>query len=213
MARIIERSYYIRFSKRVIWLLFATITLSACFRSKTTELYILPFRNLQDAIESDSAPSDSKAIPCRSSLWIRDIRLPDYLGRSEIISVASDGRLIARDFQQWGEPLELGFSRILRAELRTQLPEMAACISLSPMKSPLAFELSITVSEFEHRIDEERCVLKASWILAGDGEAVVQPQFSGEVNSTGDAKPGEIAQCLRDLIASFAARVGKSLLR
>src|SRR5512147_1114381 len=75
------------------------------------------------AIAQPAAPAAKESSnPGGVSLGIGPIRLPGYLDRQEIVTRVSPNRMDLSEYDQWAEPLETNFNRVLGQNLAILLP-------------------------------------------------------------------------------------------
>jgi uncharacterized lipoprotein YmbA len=140
-------------------LVLLAVALAGCGTSQPTRYYLL----------SAGAP-DTAQVSARPELTIGvgPIVLPPYLDRRELVSRASSNELNVAVYDQWAEPLEENFSRVVREDLGQWLATDR--IIRLPVKRSLRsaltmdYQVVIVVRQFEKTPDGS-VVLNARWII------------------------------------------------
>jgi len=95
----------------------ALLVLSGCFGSTPpTQFYLLP-----SPTSVDTAPPSS-ASQRDLTIGVGPVTLPPYLDRPQIVTRASQARLILGEFDQWGAPLRDSVTRSLAENLSLLVP-------------------------------------------------------------------------------------------
>ena len=133
--------------------------LAGCGTSQPTRYYLL----------SAGAP-DAAGVSVRPELTIGvgPVILPPYLDRRELVSRAGSNELNVAVYDQWAEPLEENFGRVVREDLGQRLATDR--IIRLPLKRSLRsalvmdYQVAIAVRQFEKTPDGS-VVLIARWIV------------------------------------------------
>jgi len=120
------------------------------------------------------APVETPVLPASGALsvGIGPVHVASYLDRPQIVTRRDADRIDVGDFDQWGEPLREGISRVLAEDLARQMP--SARIATFPWRSQESFRHRVVVNVT--RLDGPAggdLVLEARWhILDAAGEEV-----------------------------------------
>jgi uncharacterized protein len=142
------------------------------------------------------------------SLGIGPIRLPGYLDRQEIVTRVSPNRIDLSEYDQWAEPLETNFSRVLGQNLAVLLPiNRLVFFPWESTRSP-AYQVEVEVLRFEANVAGD-VQMSAHWAILETSKKI--PLRSGEsllarqpaVKST-DAAVAALSETLADLSREIA---------
>lgn len=154
------------------------LVLASCGSTPDSRFYILSAR---DARTEE---------PDGTIVWVGPVVLPDYLMRSEVVSLSTEHSLEVADFDRWAEPLVEGFSRALVLNLGAELP--ASRVIEDTWEAPVepgmsVLRVTVTVLRFD-ACDDGQVRLQARWTLGGMGEAAPPKVFT---TSLARPSPGE----------------------
>ncbi len=188
-----------------IALLPCLLALPSCGTTPNTSFYMLA------AVHADAASTNSELTGI--SLGVGPVQLPHYLDRPEIVSRSGSSLLQYGEFDQWAEPLNDGFARVLAENLTYLLPARRTVIFPWKRAVQIDFQLVLDVASFE--VDEENKVaLTARWAIAmPDGterirrESRIREQAaSSSYADTVDAMSRSIAELSREIAEAFQAQ-------
>ncbi len=141
------------------------------------------------------------------------VQLPPHLDRTQIVTQASQYRLVLKDLDQWAEPLKEGFTRILAQNLSRLLNTDQ--IVRFPWRRPFTVQVQVTVEVLRFDTDAVgESVLAARWnILDGDGRKLLysrtstyRDQASGKgVEPIVAAMSGNLVELSREIAVSVLA--------
>ena len=83
------------------------------------------------------------------SFYIKEVRLPHYLQDKRLVSRPTDDTILFREDQRWGEPLEMGVSRVLGQNLGSLLNTFDYGVYPQRRKFEYATEIEVTIERFE----------------------------------------------------------------
>ena len=111
-------------------------------------------------------------------IGVGPVELPAHLDRTQIVTQASQYRLVLKDLDQWAEPLKEGFTRILAQNLSRLLNTDQ--IVRFPWRRPFTVQVQVTVEVLRFDTDAVgESVLAARWnILDGDGRKLLYSRTS-----------------------------------
>ena len=140
----------------VIVLLTAAL-LSGCADHPVTRLHILtPIQNATHQLKSPSV--------IIKTVGIREIKLPAYLDRPQIVSRVGDNELVLSSSHQWGEPLSQSVSRVLAEQLDNAFVDAHVLAYPWSHKQTIAAQIEVRIKQFEI-VDMQACVLDVSWLI------------------------------------------------
>lgn len=144
--------------------------ITSCAENPVTHFHILTAN--QDKEEFQYYPSITGI-----SVGIRQIKLPAYLDRPQIVTRIGENELSLSYTHQWAEPLLQSISRVLNKELGARLPN--ANISTYPWSLTQAHdaEIRIHINRFEI-VDHQNCVLDAKWWITTTGKETLHTDQS-----------------------------------
>jgi uncharacterized protein len=148
------------------------------------------------------------------TVQLRPVELANYLRARPMIVRRGDNEIQFREFARWGEPLELGISRVLREELLAR--GAAGAVSAAGMRRENTnhdFDLSVRVLACEGGANGA-VVFRAVWELASTGakaSIVARGDFrSGDLRWDGKSEASLAAE-LSHAVAGLAAEISAAL--
>ncbi|HEX6767977.1 MAG TPA: PqiC family protein [Candidatus Binatia bacterium] len=166
------------------------------------------FYTLTAIAQPGAAVTEVSSNPGGISLGIGPIRLPGYLDRQEIVTRVSPNRIDLSENDQWAEPLEANFSRVLGQNLAVLLPVgRLVFFPWESTRSP-AYQVEVEVLRFEANAAGD-VEMSARWVVLETSKKL--PLRSGEtllsrqraVKST-DAAVAALSETLGDLSREIA---------
>lgn len=145
--------------KKILCALFVPVALAVagCASAPINYYYLEPLSS------DEVSPSDYVA-----RLAIEEVRLPPYLDRFSIVTKEEGNSLKVSDVDQWAEPLDDGFERVIRSDLSHLLAENKMVVVPADFTSAEA-EVSVYISRFE--VDAAgTAVLEAQWRILRTGD-------------------------------------------
>lgn len=101
--------------------------------------------------------------------------LPGYLDRQQLVSRAADGRIMMNSSQLWAEPLDMGISRVMAANLG----RLENSLNIQPVESFITMDyhllLEIRISRFEPD-PAGGLILECTWKLQPVSGSVATPR-------------------------------------
>ncbi len=118
---------------------------------------------LEPLSSTEAPPSDFVA-----RLAIEEVRVPPYLDRFDIVTQKQANSLEVSGVDQWAEPLDDGFARVIRSNLSHLLAENKVIVVPADFTRAEA-EVSVYISRFE--VDAAgTAVLEAQWRILRTGD-------------------------------------------
>jgi uncharacterized lipoprotein YmbA len=141
----------------------AMTTLIGCSASQPTQFYTLS--------GTDAVSEASSKKPMR--LGVGPIYLPAYLDRPQVVTRSGANRMNVSEFDQWAEPLETTFQRVLTENLSQRLDTDR--IASLPARRNVSLDRQVEVEVTRFDADEAgRVVLDARWrIFDGRGDRLL----------------------------------------
>lgn len=160
-----------------------------------------------------AAPAPSAAATqTRRVVGVDTVDLPGYLDRPEIVLRAAGSRLVVKEFDRWGGPLDEMVTRALEKDLEAALPEMEV-VSLPQVRDvPLTQAVEVALDRFDASEDGP-AVLEARWrIFDRNGERLKRmgrTVVNEAVATPGD--PGAVADALSRTLTRLATDIAAAL--
>lgn len=187
--------------------LFLTLGLAACVTpGPTTQFYLLTPSAQEQPLRTPSREATRTVV-------IKDIRLPAYLDRPQIVTRTAGNRLEWSELQQWGGPLRDELARLLALNLGAQLDGLRIVAAPFPASQAPDARLEVDIRRFERQPDG-RIELIAQWwltkgadgtLLASGNEALIGEQAV----DTGDYDG--ISRAMSDVYDRFARTLAEHL--
>jgi len=97
-------------------------------------------------------------------IGVGPVKIPEYLDRPQIVTQDKEKMLKFAQFDRWGEPLELGMTRLIRENLSVMLPE--AKFTLHPWNSsiPVKYQVVVEIVQLDSELDKD-LFLAAQWLV------------------------------------------------
>jgi uncharacterized lipoprotein YmbA len=203
-----------------VLLVLAGCDIAALGRQPPTQLYVLS--TLEDTGGPPAAATPAAA--GEVTIGVSTLSFPPYLERKEIVSRASDNRLVVEQFHKWGSAPDEEFSRALVADLRVLSPGQR--ILQPPYRAGFTpdYEIRVSVDRFE-RLANGTVVLDARWVVLRqpDGRPVASPSaqiriadVANDVPAMVEAMSAAVIALARQMagdLAGLPGRAGPGLAR
>jgi len=148
------------------WLLLCTfcVTLAGCTGTSGPATFYLLRSTENGSQGSISTTGGSKNI----SILVGPITLPDYLDRTQIVTVTGEHMLALDEFSRWAESLQESFYRVLIEDLSSLLntPEVYGNNQSGSISAD--YQVTIDVTRFDV-VPGGNAVLTAFWSISKDG--------------------------------------------
>ena len=160
------------------------------------------------------APAEMAAVatPGALTVGLGPVGLAGYLDRPQIVTRPAADKIDIGEFDQWGEPLRDGISRVLAEDLARQMP--SARISIFPWRGlePIRYQVVMDVTRFDGPAGGD-LALEARWrILDGAGKEIAvkatrlsEPTGGAGYSATVSAMSRALAALSRDIARALAA--------
>jgi len=160
------------------------------------------------------APGEMAAVagPGALTVGLGPVGLAAYLDRPQIVTRPAADKIDIGEFDQWGEPLRDGISRVLAEDLARQMP--SARISVFPWRGleQILYQVVVDVTRFDGTAGGD-LALEARWrILDAAGKEIAvkttrltEPTGSPGYSATVSAMSRALARLSRDIAQALAA--------
>ncbi|MBK7685649.1 MAG: membrane integrity-associated transporter subunit PqiC [Rhodocyclaceae bacterium] len=182
----------------------ALLALTACSSTPTTHFYVLSgMSHVQSA-----SPQNAKQV----SVVIREVRLPQYLERPQIITRGGDNRIQLADDAQWAGNLQQDMTRVLTENLGQLLN--SELVFSAPHNGPIKpdFRVDVEILRFEQGVDG-RVTLSARWwlIRGGDNALVEAPSITLNGSAIGERSRDALVASMSKLYGELAQLIAHSI--
>ena len=144
----------------------AAVLASGCASDPVTRYYVLA--------ASAAAPASADAVGV--AVVIKDVRLPQYLERPQIVTRGSDHRLLMADYELWAGDLRQDLTRVLAENLSRLLGSDRVVAAPHTLRVQPDVRVEVEIQRFE-RSAAGRVELAARWWLTrgSDGALLASP--------------------------------------
>ncbi|MDP2810946.1 MAG: PqiC family protein [Rhodocyclaceae bacterium] len=130
-----------------------------------------------------AAPSAAQRATKPVTVVIKDLRLPQYLDRPQIVARNDGNRLEVNEFEQWGGPLREDMTRVLVTNLGRLLGGDRVVAAPYHMATLPDYRVEVDILGFE-RVPGGRVRLSAQWWVSRGADTTLvassEGTFSGE---------------------------------
>ena len=153
-------------------LLLAAALLAGCGKSAPTHFYSLNSGQAAPAQEAQAQETKTAKAPC-FSLGVGPVDFPAYLDRAQMVVRQGGNQMHVADFEQWVEPLQENFKRVLLENLEGSLCASPLVLHPWPVGVRPDYQVALQVLRFDGA-PAQTAELRASWsILDSHGELLV----------------------------------------
>ena len=136
------------------------LVLSSCMsvpNSPTPRFYML------QAVDGNQV-SKKTNIASDVVIGVGPVKIPEYQDRPQIVTQDKEKMLKFAQFDRWGEPLEIGMTRLIRENLAVMLPE--AKFTLYPWNSsvPVKYQVVVEIVQLDSDLDKDLFIV-AQWLV------------------------------------------------
>lgn len=144
------------------------------------------------------------------SVGVGPVSMAGYLDRPQIVTRPAADRIDLGDFDQWGEPLREGISRVLAEDLALQMP--SARIAVFPLRGLETFRYRVVVNVT--RLDGPAggdVVLEARWyVLDASGKELSQ-KTTRLAEPTGGSGYSPTVSAISRVLAALSRDIAQTL--
>ncbi len=136
------------------------LVLSSCMsvpNSPTPRFYML------QAVDGNKVSKKINTAP-DVVIGVGPVKIPEYQDRPQIVTQDKEKMLKFAQFDRWGEPLDLGMTRLIRENLAVMLPE--AKFTLYPWNSsvPVKYQVVVEIVQLDSDLDKDLFIV-AQWLV------------------------------------------------
>lgn len=178
--------------------------LAGCASDPATRYYVLA----ATAPASPQAPA-AKAI----AVVIKDVRLPQYLERAQIVTRGSDHRLLMADYELWAGDLHQDMTRVLAENLARLLASDRVVSAPHTLKLTPDVRVEVEVLRFE-RDAAGKVELAARWWLTrgSDATLLASPSVTLAGAPLGATAPYEaVVASMSEVYGELAREIARSI--
>lgn len=146
--------------------LVSSMALPGCASDPVTRYYVL----------AASAPLPARAAEKAVAVVIRDVKLPQYLERVQIVTRGSENRLLMADYELWAGELRQDMTRVLAENLARLLPSDRVVAAPHTLKLQPDVRLELEVLRFERDALGKVELSARWWITRGTDGTVLASQ-------------------------------------
>ncbi|CAO3450721.1 protein of unknown function DUF330 [Azospirillum argentinense] len=196
-------------ARRLLLCAAALAALAACSTSPSRFYHL-------DAVAPDAAPPGNAPLRAgeaqRRVIGLEGVKVPGYLDRSEMVMRAPGNRLVVKEFDRWGGPLDEMVTRKLLRNLETDLPG-AEVVGLPLQRDfPVNQVVEVTLDRFD-AAEDGPAVLEARWRVFDQGgdrlRRLGHTAAQEPVSAVGD--PGAVADALSRTLTRLAQDIASAL--
>ncbi len=148
------------------------------------------------------------------SIEIRDLQIPQYLERFQIVTRSAENRLRLSEFNQWGENLRENLIRTMARNLSTALSSPDISTPINRGDASADYRVHVHIEQFEHDIDN-MVKLSARWeIMEGANRSSSAIEIFNTSSKT-EIEPDDydgIVSSMQLLFADLSRSVAESIL-
>ncbi len=107
----------------------------------------------------------STPLPAIQRIGIREIKLPGYLDRPQIVTRIGVNEIALSYAHQWAEPLSQLIVRVITSQLSARLANVVVSAYPWSFNQSQDAEIQIQINQFEI-VDHQNCVLDVNWSIS-----------------------------------------------
>ncbi len=149
----------VKCSMRILLVIFLFIAalVAGCAENPATRFHIL------ESIQSKADQLNSQSVT-NKHVGVREIKLPTYLDRPQIVTRVGANQLVLSYSHQWAEPLSKSVARVLTEQLDAELGNVHVVSYPWSRTQTTDAEVEVRIDQFE-MVDKQNCVLDVSWLI------------------------------------------------
>ena len=145
------------------------------------------------------------------SFYVNEVRLAQYLQDNRMVDRPNDEVIEFRENERWGEPLEVGISRVVGQNLSTIVGTLNYGVFPHRKKFGLNLEIELTVDRFE-KISDQLVQVKAFWeIKLKDGRSE-RNIFERNFKINGPENRDEV-RALSEALFAISKKMGEAIIQ
>ena len=189
---------------RHIWMVSLLVLLAACGSSPKTDFYMLNAD--QESVMQSANLSTGPAV----GVW--QVKLPDLLDRSEIVTRDNPFKITMADFSWWASNLSENMTLLMVTRLSQQLQSNRVVTSPWPSYRKIDYQVITRLERFDGELGGE-VVLRGLWsLLDGDGTKELNRQvFEFKINTV-DLTYQEMVAAMSRLTVQLAEQLADGII-
>lgn len=179
-------------------------SVSGCASAPPTRFFVL------NSVASLDAP---QVTPKAVAVVIRDVRLPQYLERPQLVTRGGDHRIQLADDAQWAGNLQQDMMRVLTENLGHLLKSDR--VFSAPHNGPLKpdFRVDVEVMRFEQSADRRVALSARWWLIRGDGNTLLEAPSVMLYGAVLDDRSAEsLVASMSAVYAELAQQIARSVV-
>ena len=189
---------------RHIWMISLLLLLAACGSSPKTDFYML--NTDQGSVVQSANLGTGPAV----GVW--QVKLPDLLDRSEMVTRDNQFKITMADFSWWASSLSGNMTLLTVTQLSQQLQSNRIVTSPWPSYRKIDYQLITRVERFDGELGGE-VVLRGLWsLLDGDGTKELKRQVFEFKTNSADLTYQELAAAMSRLTVQLAGQVADGII-
>ena len=189
---------------RRIWMGCLLVLLAACGSSPKTEFYVLN-ADLGSVAQSANLSSGPAV-----GVW--QVKLPDLLDRSEIVTRDNPFKISMADFSWWAGNLSENMTLLIVAQLSQHLQSNRVVTSPWPSYRKNDYQVITRIERFDGELGGE-VVLRGLWsLLDGDGTKELNRQVFEFKTNTADLTYQQMAEAMSRLTVQLAQQLADGVI-
>ena len=189
---------------RHIWMISLLVLLAACGSSPKTDFYML--NTDQGSVVQSANLGTGPAV----GVW--QVKLPDLLDRSEMVTRDNQFKITMADFSWWASSLSGNMTLLMVTQLSQQLQSNRIVTSPWPSYRKIDYQLITRVERFDGELGGE-VVLRGLWsLLDGDGTKELKRQVFEFKTNSADLTYQELAAAMSRLTVQLAGQVADGII-
>jgi uncharacterized lipoprotein YmbA len=189
---------------RHIWMVGLLVLLAACGSSPKTDFYMLNAD--QGSVMQSANLSTGPAV----GVW--QVKLPDLLDRSEIVTRDNQFKITMADFSWWASNLSENMTLLMVAQLSQQLQSNRVVTSPWPSYRKFDYQVVTRLERFDGELGGE-VVLRGLWsLLDGDGTKELSRQVFEFKTNTADLTYQEMVAAMSRLTVQLAEQLADGII-
>jgi uncharacterized lipoprotein YmbA len=179
-----------------------SLTLAGCSTSPPVRYF-----SLEPVYDMVNSVDDQQPI-----VGLGQLRTPNFLFRSQLVTRERGGELVVHDFRRWSEPLDQAIHRVVAANTDSLVGDMTVIAFPYESRIQPAYRVHGNVERFDADTRGE-AVLIVQWsITSGDGAVVTPPRrnrYAAQAASAED--PADVVAALNEVLGAFSRDIAGRL--
>ena len=145
------------------------------------------------------------------SFYVNEVRLAQYLQDNRMVERPNDEVIEFRENERWGEPLEVGISRVVGQNLSTIVGTLNYGVFPHRKKFDLNHEIELTVDRFE-KISNHSIQVKAFWEIKHKDGRLDRNVFERNFKINGLGNRDEV-RALSEALFAISKDMGEAIIQ